>query len=723
MKSWDRLVASDPGLARLQLAIRAALAVASTLGIEFAFGMLIHASGKGMIVIMLLGAIVSMMGTMALAVTTGISAKMRTATGFPVAVGTGMVTGTAVSHNTDLMLALFVVVMFVAVAIRRFGPAFFFYGFMGWMGYFFSSFMGAALSVLPPLLLAIVVATAWVTLLSTTVLRTNPQRSLRRALRAYRARARAFAGVCAELLQTPPGPDRDRQSRRLRAKQTQLSEAALIVEAWSAQVPSLPARRSGAEIRSYLIDAEHALDRLGASAELLLAFEPEVIEAAAKAAAFLSLRNDPSAARQGREVIHIAERIDHEAASQLDQNRELARHSLWRCFAADQFAEATVELAELAIMSVLDEVDEPVDSGTDRFEPVVGLFMGNLPGSPVVAADVPAMGTRWNPLARLPMPTRQAIQAGLAGALSILAGRALSPERYYWAVIAAFIMFAGTATRTETFLKGFNRVIGTLTGLVAAVWVAELTAGHGARVIIVIVLCVFFGFYLFRVSYAYMIFFITIMIGQLYSILHEFSTGLLLLRLEETAIGAAAGFIVALAVVPLSTRDTIRTARNNLLSDLAEFLRKAQHLIADDSVSMLDLEAQSRAVDNRLQQLTLVTRPLTRPFIGGNSQLVRQRLSLYASLASGARALTVGLRKPVTGDAEALGATFRDLEKSAQRLAEGSVARAREQTIDPAQSAPTPAHLTDPIADPLMRRLLHMQGVLYGLEADLRDPF
>ncbi|KPV41278.1 hypothetical protein AN477_20740 [Alicyclobacillus ferrooxydans] len=288
-------------------------------------------------------------------------------------------------------------------------------------------------------------------------------------------------------------------------------------------------------------------------------------------------------------------------------------------------------------------------------------------------------------------------------------------------MIASFIMFAGTATRTETFMKGFNRVSGTFAGLVAAVWVAELTAGHGIRVVVVIVICIFWGFYLFRISYAYMIFFLTIIIGQLYSILHEFSTGLLLLRLEETAIGAAAGFIAALAVVPLSTRDTIRTARDNLLSDVAEFLRRAGDRIADGSVSVQDLEMLSRTVDNRLQQLLLLSRPFTRPFIGASSPVVRHRLALYALLITDVRALAVALRASVTVSRGALAAICQDLARATVRLKEAPQQNSRKQT-DPALSAPIPVQLNEPIADPVTRILVHMQRVLYDLEADCADP-
>src|SRR5699024_4240252 len=52
----------------------------------------------------------------------------------------------------------------------------------------------------------------------------------------------------------------------------------------------------------------------------------------------------------------------------------------------------------------------------------------------------------------------------------------------------------------------------------------------------------------------------------------EYSPGLLVLRLEETAIGAAIGIVVALIFLPLSAHDTVHSARSALLTRLSEVL-------------------------------------------------------------------------------------------------------------------------------------------------------
>lgn len=707
-ETWDKLIASDPGLTRLMMAGSAAIGVASTLGVEYEFSNLMHAGAKGTLVFMLFGAIVAMIGMMALS-GTGFWSKIRTAAFFPVAIGIGLFAGTLVGGHTDIMLAVFVVIMYVAVAVRRFGIPYFFYGFMGFIGYFFASFMGAKVSALPAMILAVIVGTIWVIILSTTVLRTSPARALERTMTAFDARGRAVFWAGATLLRD--GGQRERASRRLRARQIQLSEAALMVEGWSAEPGALSHRNVAPALRRRLVDIQQVLDRLSECAETLKHSESKIRFVAADVLAHLALREDSGAAERAQRLSEISDELDRDEKD---------------VFILDIFIQSVRELIELNFATVFrssnfttlsDDGSQPVD----EFEPIVSLFMGNLPGSPAMAQDVPADGIRWNPLARLNLTNRQAIQSALAGALSIVAGRALSPTRYYWAVIAAFVMFTGTATRTETVLKGLNRVVGTLVGLFASIWLAEWTTGHTFWVLFTVVFCIFFGFYLMRLSYSYMIFFITIMIGQLYGVLHVFSPGLLVLRLGETAIGATIGFIVAVLVIPLSTQDTVKVARDNLLNDFALFLNSAADKIAGEHADAVDLDALSLTLDNRLRQLALVARPLTRPFIWGYSPRVRHRLVLYGSLIAGARALAVTLRDERVEHNPRIAASLRELAESAEGYVNGSSASEAQAShlawrtqFDPGSKSV--------MADPVVRRLLHLRSLIHELHVNGATP-
>lgn len=705
---WDRVVASDPGLSRLRMAASGAVAMGSALAVEYGFATATNASAQGTLIAMLLGAIVAMMGSMALT-GTGAWAKARTAVFFPVAIGSGMLAGVAVGGRTDLMLIVFVVVMFVAVFVRRFGMAFFFYGFMAWLGYFFAAFLHATVAMMPTLIAAVVVGSAWVLLLSITVLRGNPARTLRRTVRAFDARARAVARASAELLKRG-GTEPSRVARmqgRLRARQTQLAEVALMAEAWSAEPASLPAGWSAPALRRRLLEAHQAVDGLAAAADALATADVELRAAAIAVLDRLARQDDAAAGLAAHELADAAERVPTGPDGACADDSLAARH---------------LAVASLDFLALAGRAEAPTQlEAIDEFEPAVALAMGNLPGSPATARDVPARGGRWNPLARLDMTTRQAIQVAVAGGLAILVGRELSPSRYYWAVIAAFIMFSGTSTRSETFLKGVNRVVGTLVGLVVSIWVANLTAGHTTWVLVAIVASMFFGFYLIRVSYAYMIFFITIMVGQLYSVLHEFSDGLLVLRLEETAIGAAIGFGVALVVVPLSTRDTVRSARNNVLNALSELLNAAAEHLADVEAvdGPIELDRLTRSLDDRVRQLSLVAKPLTRPLMWNNSPpRTRHRLALYGATATYARALTGALRHGRPAPASAVALSCRALAAAASQLAESTPGQRTDAAAAPLVEADTALFTStastsgDRATDPTIRPLIHLHRLL-----------
>ncbi len=633
----DRLVASDPGLNRLRMASGGVLAMGSTLGVEYLYGAITGAGAQRALIGMLLGAVIGLLGSMGLS-TGSVRDKASIALFFPVAIGGGFVLGTAVAGHRDLLLAVFVVVMFAAVFVRRFGAPFFIYGFMGWIGYFFASFLGARFSEVPGLLVNVVIGAVWVLLLSITVLAVRPDRTLQRTQRAFGARTRSAAAAAAELLESP---DRARPARRLRSQQARLAEAALMIEGQLGDDEALPSGWSASALRELVIDAQLAVDgcalaaleladRRTASASLTDA-------GAALARAFATGDHDASEAA-AEELLEVADRPDEDTQAAREARRLAA------------------SVRDYMVTSRRWFRPTDADVSTADFEPAVTLMMGNLPGSAAVADGVIPRASRWNPLSRLDLVTRQACQVALAGGLAILAGRALSEQRYYWAVIAAFIAFSGTATRSETAIKAANRVVGTIAGLGVALVLAEATAGHTVAVLVVILASIFCGFYLLRVSYAFMIFFITIMVAQLYSVLHEFTDGLLVLRLEETAIGAAIGILVGVFFLPVSTRDTTRAARENYFTALSDVLEAAASRLYDLGASD-DLAGLARTLDSRRQQLSLVARPLAGPLFGSEPAVVRRRLALYATCATHARALTRALRALPPGEETATSAS------------------------------------------------------------------
>nr|WP_275403847.1 FUSC family protein [Pseudonocardia acidicola] len=314
----------------------------------------------------------------------------------------------------------------------------------------------------------------------------------------------------------------------------------------------------------------------------------------------------------------------------------------------------------------------------------------------------------------------------VAGGLAILLGEMVSPTRYYWAVLAAFLAFTGTSTRSETVAKAFNRVLGTLIGLAAAILLADLTAGNTPAILAVILVSVFAAFYLFTVNYALMVFFVTIMVAEMYDVLHQFSDQLLLLRLTETAVGAAVGIVVALILVPTSTRDTARAARTAVLGALAELLGATARRIRPETrrgpepdATPSDLGELARTLDDRLRQLALVARPLTWPVVLGNDPgRIRDRLRLYEDCGISARSLTMWLRRHSEPAPPELADAAQALGDAAGRLAEVGTYRpdrevhehlARADSMLLQATRPGAAAAVHPATRPLVRlhELLH----------------
>ena len=702
---WDRVIASDPGLVRARLAISSAVSMAVALAVGYGYASAIHDPQRSVLVTMMLGGVVAMMGAMAL---TGSAAwpKVRTGVFFPVALGAGMLPAALVSGHTDLMLCVFVVVMFAAVWMRRFGPAFLTYGFMAWMGYFFASFLGAKLSTLPALLADVGVGTAVTLLLSMTVLRTHPGRTVRRVQHAFDARARSVARACADLLEAAGDPRRTAGARRrLHARSLRLAEAALMIEAWTTESGVLPDGRSGPAMRRRLLEAQLAIDELAHAAdELARHGSAELLRPAARIAGHLARREYPAvlyaakpllndapapstvpgvsggtsfAATHARTAASSTAATPGASAGAADHALELLGAAALSLTALEHPDDpgaalgalegigtpysAAARLARAAVDFVVleTEADDPrhadradpsaedAEPATQDFVPAVSLMLGALPGSAAVAAGLAARGARWNPLRRAPLSTRQAVQVALAGALAIILGRQISDTRYYWAVLATFVTFTGTATSSETSFKAANRLVGTLVGLGLAIVLAEATAGHTMLMLTVIVLSVLCGFYVINVSYAGMVLFITILVAQLYSALHEFTPGFLVLRLEETSLGAAIGIAVGLLVLPTRTRDTVDVAERAFLDAAAAVLAATA-----DAWEGLPADPQGliRSMEDRMRQLALTARPLTRPLLSGDPTAMRRRIALHAAAARRIRtlaALPVPARAPV----------------------------------------------------------------------------
>jgi len=637
---WGRFCSSDPGLVQFRLASRSAVSVAVGVAVGYAAA---HLTGQPVLIPIMLCAVLSLNISFTVADPTP-RARLITVVLMPVPAALGMLLAAILAGHRDAALTGFVVVMFVAVYIRRFGPRFFAYGLVGWMAYFLSMFTGITLAQAPAMLAVVGLEIAAMLVLQVLVFRTAPGKVLARMVRAFHARIGAVADTgLAQLDGARPG---GRADRRQRVGLIRLNEAALLIDGQLGTAGSLPFDRAEEAVRHELLAAEFAMGTIVAAAGRLAAQRDEV---------------GPRELATVREALIALRRGDLAAAESAGTRLGALGMDSGSGYAATAAA-YRLGAGVLDLVRALENLDAapaaPGSTGAAPFRPSVVLFNGRLPGAAPLAdhfgAEPPA-GLRGL-LARTRLTTRQAFQVALASGLAIIIGSIINEQRYYWAVLACFMAFTGTATSAETISKAVDRALGTLIGVGVAIFFADLTNGNLIGVGIVILASVLVGFFLMRFTYLLAVVFITTMVAQLYGVLHEFSSGLLLLRLEETAVGAVIGSVVAISFLPTSTRRVTRVARHNLFVAVADLVaatgrqlhgQRGNNGSADNTGEPDDLRASARAADAALQQLLIIARPWTLPALFGSespfpgARTVRHRLATYSMLAGQARSLAI----------------------------------------------------------------------------------
>ncbi|MAX00311.1 MAG: hypothetical protein CMN72_11860 [Sphingomonas sp.] len=208
---------------------------------------------------------------------------------------------------------------------------------------------------------------------------------------------------------------------------------------------------------------------------------------------------------------------------------------------------------------------------------------------------------------------RPAIQSASAAALAILGGAALSHDRWYWAVITVFVMFTGTYSRGQALAKSMKRTFGTFAGILVAMGIVWALHGDVHAALFLMPVAIFCVFYAYIQSYTWMAFWITVVVGLLFSVTGRFTDQVMLLRLEETVIGALAGIIVATLVLPRRTDVHARDQFNALCKAAQDTVEAALPSGALDRLALTaalhDFEAKLAALREALDPLRLIPAP------------------------------------------------------------------------------------------------------------------
>jgi Fusaric acid resistance protein-like len=645
--AWlDWLDATDPGQLRLRMALEVVLAIGVVLAAEWLFvratgalqvpippktppaaaaalWMLNHAL---LVIGMMLGAIIALIGGFGV----GMFGKARDQLALILFLPLPMLAFLAIGltvHVRLISLALLVVTLAAGTYCRRFGPPGFMGGMLAFMGAFLGFFIQAyvSLSDFGWLTAEVLIGVAGIIAVHFGLFRPRMRTAVRRMQRSYSARARSLASEVAELYEATSrsggSEPNQREERRLQRQLLRLNEAALLIDAQLGPA-AVPAGGSAAVLHQRLFDAEAGLSNVARFA-LALARRPLPAPASALIVAALSGIRDADLPAVFDTAAAIRELLEeHDQALSPDDRVLLHRF-------ATSVTDLGTALRAFRQYPASQPPDDVVadDAGAAEFQPQVFTFGGWLPGSAAVAgaASLERGGSGLIERIRLAPYARISIQMGIAVGGAIIAGDALSGRRFYWAVIAAFITFMGANTAGEQLRKSVFRVAGTVVGVIAGALLAHLVGDVVWLQIVVVLVSLFLGLYLFRINYTFMTIGITVMVSQLYVELDEFSNSLLLLRLAETAVGAGVAVLTVLLVLPLHVGRVARVAARQQVEALADLADRCLDRLADPASaagSDLELRAAARRVDVAYQALVATVRPMRTPLFGSLAERV-----------------------------------------------------------------------------------------------------
>ncbi len=559
----DVLIASDPGLTRWRDGARAVLAVIASSAALVPLAHIRHESGT----LVLAGIVVAVMAAARVYDDTARDRRVTMLLAIPVTL-LGIGAGWLAASRLWLVQAVFCGVIFGATFARRYGPRGSALGLLAFMSFFFSLFAHAGESDLGLSSLSIVIGVGIAYVVRFGIVRDRPDRLLDGMLAAFRARAAAILESLALMADAKRAGHW--RTHRLHVSLAHLNDAALALE------DEAEARHASAVADQWALDI----------------FEVELaIETVADVV--VSVRRADVQARVRRQLARTAralgERIRVPADTSAPALGALAEPIATKMrFAAGVIVHRQPWSAPRPADTVFGETVTAAGGSTP-------LGLNPDEASPAREALRPTL--------------RLAIQAANAAALAMVAGYPVSSERWYWAVIGAFVVYLRATNRAESLSRAWQRILGTVGGVLLGVAIADVVGADHRAALVLLYVSIFGAFYLLALSYAWMIVFVTTALALLYDTLGNYSSALLLVRLEETLIGASIGAVVASVVLPAPARFSVKRRAADLLRESSGAV---EALTAPDAPTLPPRTRLhwARRVERAVQRFRLATRPV-----------------------------------------------------------------------------------------------------------------
>ncbi|MBN8194172.1 FUSC family protein [Bacillus sp. NTK074B] len=641
-----RILASDPGRKRFQQAGKATISLISAV---FSMLFLLKQFDHPSITPAIVSGMVGMLGIFVVMDDTTGKKKVTTLL-VGIAVATGITLGSAFAHYSLVVNALLVAAIFSAFYFSRFAIRYFSMGMAGFMSTYMSSILQLDVKHLEWFYLGIAIGVVFAYLYNFIIFKDSVH-MLRRSMRSFHIQSNLTFTILMKLIEDPDTSSKrrkqlDRNVRRLneyaRSVAGDINENDLK-KLW----PGIEA----SQLRLYVFDTEMLIQTLTDSLKKLKDMEAlEVMELrrllvwvlrSLRDAEVLAQDYDPRSLEEAEKAIQALRLVLSEVLNQekkpdgwiylLRRIESIANHVLEAAITIQE----SLKVSEYKETTVENDVDPEEEEKEDESEETKSLKPS----------------------------TRKAIQALVAGTLAIIVGELIAPAQPYWVLLTTFIIQIGTESVGRTYMKAFQRSIGTVIGAIIGFGAANFVSGNSQLEVVLLFAVLFLAFYLFPVSYTLMSLFITMLIAFMYDLLlGGISIQLMGARVIDTIAGAVIALGVSAFVLPKKTKDKVADSFDDFFGELQGYMSSYIHsFIKTEDQPLTD---QAFNLDQKLQGIkdeaqSLLQRPGAMTRSGAGRWItVATAVNYYAK-----HLLASSHRKVAANVSEELSSAFKETEE------------------------------------------------------------
>ncbi|WP_079480256.1 FUSC family protein [Halobacillus salinus] len=606
-----RVLASDPGRKRLFQSGKATLSLITSV---FISQFILNLLGQPALLPSIISGMAGMMGIMVVMDDTK-KKKQITTLLLGLAAASGVTVGSLLASEAVLVSALMVLVIFSSFYFSRFGSRYFSLGMISFFTVYLSSFLKLSPDQFPWFYLTIMIGITSAYLYNFVLFRDSVQ-TLRRSMNSFHKQANLTFQLLMEVIEDQEYKESRRKTvlynvKKLREYANHVStdvNANDIREIW----PGLSPR----QLKLYVFDTSMLVATLADSLTQLKqdhAFEMKEIRIILVKLIRILQQSEvlnPKYAKQDLEEAKLVVQDLQKRTRAYFDSQEAPEGWQYLILRIEAMADHVTEGALGIQMSLQSKAE--VEPEAEKEENSEANEEENQPG--------------------LKPTTKKAIQSIIAGAIAIVVGYIISPIQPYWVVLTTFIVQLGTETVGKTYLKGFERSLGTVIGAIIGFGLAQMVSGQPVLEVTLIFTFIFFAFYLFTVSYTIMSLFITMLIAFMYDLmLGGISYQLLGARVIDTIAGAAIALGVSAFIFPTKTMDKVSDAFVDYLNELESYVT-AYLSSFQQKEEVKNLAEYGFRLDEKLQSIEEAAKPILQGPGGKKYSGLPRRVTVFTAI-------------------------------------------------------------------------------------------